>query len=814
LGAGFPLGAYGNADQGHRCSDAVDPPPMKSIDLKLWRDLWAMKGQALAIALVIAGGISTFIMSRSTLDSLQVTRATFYRDYRFAEVFISLKRAPESLRRRVREIAGVDRISTAVNAEVKIELEGFSDPVTGRLVPSSALSGNGLNALYLRSGRFTTPGRPDEVVISEAFAEAHAFKPGDSLIMIVNGRRKRLHIVGIALSPAYIYQIAPGSFFPDFERYAVLWMDRDVLSAATDMVGAFNHLSLTLSADAQLKEVIDRLDTLMRPYGGLGAYGRKDQLSHRLLNEEFRQLEKMAIIFPIIFLGVAAFLLNMVVSRIVGTQREQIAILKAFGYSNRDIGLHYTKLVILIVLIGAIIGFFGGIEFGQLLGGMYMAFYRFPFLEFTLRPEMVLSAILVAIVSALLGTFFAVRKAALLPPAEAMRPEPPTVYRETLLERIGLKRWLGQPSRMIVRHIERRPVKSLLSVIGIALACAIMMVSSFQEDAIDFMVEVQFGRSQREDISISFAEATSYNAMHALKNISGVNYAEPFRSTPVRLHFEHRTYLTVLQGSRSGGDLQRLLNTELETIRLPESGIFLTAHLGKILGLKIGDRLGVEVLTGSRISREVVVTGFVKQYMGVSAYMELTALNRLLEEGNVISGAFLSIDKAQQSEVYDVLKASPKIVGTIIRESAIQSFNDTMGETLLIFTFINTILASTIAFGVVYNSARIMLSERSRELASLRVLGLTRGEISYIMLGELGVLTFAAIPIGFLIGVGFCTYISQNLQTDLYRVPLILEPSTYGLAATVVLFSALVSGLIVRQNLDHLDLVSVLKTKE
>ncbi len=773
-----------------------------------------MKGQALAIALVIAGGISTFIMSRSTLDSLQETRATFYRDYRFAEVFASLKRAPESLKKRVREIAGVDRIATAVIAEVKIELAHFPDPVTGSLVSISDAKADGLNTLYLRSGRFTTPGRSDEVVISEAFAEAHTFSPGDALFIVVNGRRKALHIVGIALSPAYIYQIAPGSFFPDFERYAVLWMDREAISAATDMLGAFNQLSLTLAANAQLKEVIDRLDVLLAPYGGFGSYGREDQLSHRYLNEEFRQLEKMAIIFPIIFLGVAAFLLNVVVTRIVGTQREQIAILKAFGYRNRDIGLHYTKLVILIVIIGAIIGVFGGIQLGHLLSGIYMAFYRFPFLSFTLHPSMVLSAICVAIIAALLGTFFAVRKAALLPPAEAMRPEPPTIYRETLFERIGLKRWLGQPSRMIARHIERRPIKSLLSVIGIAMACAIMMVGSFQEDAINFMVEIQFGRSQREDIAVSFAEATSQSVMNDLENIAGVNYVEPFRAVPVRLHFEHRAYRTAIQGMKSDGDLQRLINTEFEAVTLPASGIVLSGHLGKILGLQLGDRVSVEVLTGNRVRREVVVMGFVKQYMGVSAYMDLKALNRFLNEGNAISGAFLSIDHAQQTAVYDALKASPKIVGTIVRESAIKSFNDTMGETLLIFTFINTLLASTIAFGVVYNSARIMLSERSRELASLRVLGLTRGEISYIMLGELVLLTFAAIPLGFLIGRGFCAYISNNLQTDLYRVPLILEPSTYGFSATVVLISTVVSGLIVRRNLNHLDLVAVLKTKE
>jgi putative ABC transport system permease protein len=787
---------------------------MTALNHKLWRDLWEMKSQALAIALVIAGGVATFIMSLSTLESLKETRAAFYRDDRFAEVFASLKRAPDSLAERIGDIRGVDQVETRVVADVKIDLAGFADPVTGRLVSIPDDREPRLNRLYLRAGRIIEPGRDDEVIVSEAFTEAHGLHTGDALPVIVNGRRKDFRIVGIALSPEYIYQIAPGTVFPDFERYAILWMGRTPLATAYDMEGAFNDVVLTLQAGAHLDDVIDRLDALLAPYGGLGAYGRQDQLSHRFLSEEFRQLERLAWLFPAIFLGVAAFLLNVVVTRQVATQREQIAALKAFGYGNAAVGAHYTKLVVLIVLIGAAIGVAGGARLGSGLSAIYVEFYRFPFLRYQLSAGVIVASILISIGSALAGTLYAVRRAARLPPAQAMRPEPPTVYRATVVERLGVQRWLSQPSRMIVRHIERRPVKSLLSVVGIACSCAIMMVGRFQKDSIDYMVHVQFGLAQRDDLAVTFTEPTSAAALTELTQLPGVLYGEPLRTVPVRLKAGHRSYRTAIEGMQPHGDLQRLLDTDLRLITLPPEGIVLTDFLAGLLDVRPGDQLTVEALEGSRPVREVVVAGLVKQYIGVGAYMRLDALNRLMREGHAISGAALSADERALPFIFTALKEMPRVAGTIVRASAIRHFYKTMGETLLTFTFINTLLAATIAFGMVYNSARITLAERSRELASLRVLGLTRGEISFILLGELGLFTLAAIPLGFLIGRGLCAIIAQHLQTDLFRVPLVLETDTYGFAATVVLIAAACSGLIVRRKLDQLDLIGVLKTRE
>jgi putative ABC transport system permease protein len=787
---------------------------MKSLDRKLWRDLWKMRGQAFAIALVIASGVSSYVMLISVMDSLNITKDKFYKDYGFAEVFASLKRAPEALRNRIHEIPGVDQVETRVVADIKLDIKGFPEPVTARLVSVPDIGSPLLNMLYIGEGRMVEPWKDNEVVVSEAFAEAHRFKPGDSFGAVINGRWRTLVIVGIALSPEFILQARPGAIIPDYKRYAILWMGRNALSAAYDMEGAFNDLALTISDDAILNNIIIQLDGLIDRYGGLGSYGRKDQLSHRFLSEELRGLQRSAEIFPPIFIAVTAFLLNVVISRTIRLQREQIATLKAFGYSNLIIGIHYIKLVFLIVLIGIAGGIAVGAWFGKGLGEMYMEFYRFPYLVYELKPSVVIIASVITIGAALAGTIHSVWKAAILSPAEAMQPEPPARYRKTIIERIGIWHLLSQPTRIIIRNIGRSPTKSFLTITGIALSCAIMIASTFFRDAVDFMIDVQFRLSQKEDMTVSFVGPTSRKAVYELKSITGIEHAEVFRSVPARLKFGHISYLTSIYGIEPDNSLRFILDMNLEPIRLPTDGIVLTDYLGHILDIRPGDMLTVEVLEGDRPVRHVPVIGLVKEYIGLRSYMDLPALNRLMREGNVISGAYLSVDYMYQYEIYRRLIDIPRVVGTVVREDEIRNFYEAQAEALLFFIFVSSILAGTIAFGVVYNSARIALSERSRELASLRVLGYTRAEISYIFLGQLGLLTLAAIPLGFILGKGLCNYIAIALRSDLFRIPVVVEPATYSLAATVVVVSACISGLIVQHRLDRLDLVSALKAKE
>lgn len=788
---------------------------MRALTAKLLRDTWAMRGQALAIAVVVAGGVAIYVMSAGTLSTLSQTRAQYYRANRFADVFADLKRAPAGLADRIARIPGVNEVEHRVRAAANIELPGFPDPITARILSIPDGGQPAMNRLHLRRGRLPDPARDDEILAGDSFCEAHGLAPGDTFDAVINGRKRTMTICGIALSPEYIIQMAAGGNLPDFERYGVFWMNRRPLEAAFNMDGAFNNVVLALERRASAPTVIERLDTLLEPYGGLGAITREDQLSHRYLSEEFKQLETMAFIYPLIFLGVALFLLNIVLARLVGTQREQIAALKAFGYGDPAVGWHYAQFALLVTGLGTALGVGAGSWMGGALTGLYQDFYRFPRLVGAWSPAVPAMAFAFTLPLCLAGTWRAVRRAAALPPAEAMRPEPPATFRKSLVERLGAARLLTQSDRMIVRNLERRPVKALMTATGIAMACAVLMVGMYFGDAVTYIVDFQYFESSREDLSVTFTEPTSYGAYHELLSLPGVLGGEPFRSVPVRLTSGHRSYRTQIQGFVPDPDLRRLVDKSAAPVPLPERGLLLTDHLAtEVLGVAPGDTVTVQALEGSRPVRDVPVAGLVREYLGVSGYMRLDALNRMMREGHAVTGAFLATDAARQDAIYDALNDRPRVAGATARENAIANHMETMERQMLVFGLFATVLAAAIAFGVVYNSARIALAERGRELASLRVLGYTRGEAAAILLGEMAVLTLVAIPVGFVLGHGLCVLVARSLQNDIFRIPMVLEPSTYAFAAAVVLAAALASGLVVARRLAHMDLVEALKTKE
>lgn len=787
---------------------------MRALERKLLRNLWALKAQGLAIAAVVAGGVATFVMSLAALDSLRLTQGEFYREHRFAEVFADLKRAPEPLAARLRELPGVATLETRVLAPVHLQVDGYDQPVTGLAISIPEGRQPALNRLFLRTGTLPEPGRDEQVVVNEAFAEAHGLAPGDRLGMILNGRLQGITIVGVALSPEFIYQIRPGDVFPDYERYAVLWTNRPALASAFGMDGAFNNVVLSLAPDRSAARVVESLDLLLAPWGGLGAHGRDVQVSHRYLEQELTQLEAMARFVPMIFLGVAAFLLNVVAARLIRTQREQIAVLKAFGYTDLAIAGHYLVLVMAIVAVGAVAGVLGGIWLADALGALYQEFFRFPWLRLRLRPQVVIAAVAIAAGASVLGALVSVRAAFRLPPAEAMRPAPPARYRRTVVERLGIGRLLSQPTRIVLRNLERTPVKSMLSVIGIALAVAILVLSGLQEGAVGRMIDVQFRVAQRQDVTVAFNEPVSQRAVHELAALPGVRLVEGFRAAPVILRNGHREYRTSLQGYRPDGQLFRVLDRQLRPIPLDEAGVMMTEHLGKLLDVRPGDRVQVQVLEGRRAQLDVPVAGLVTEYVGVGAYLPQQALNRLLREGPAISGAFLAVAPEALPDTPRRLEAMPRVAGVTLRQRTIDAVRDLMRETLLVYTLFVIVLAGSIAFAVVYNDARIALAERSHELSSLRVLGLTRGEVAYVLVAELALLTLAAIPLGFALGAGFGWLLTRALETDLFRIPFVIEPSAFATAAAVVIAAAALSSLMIGRNLRRLDMVAALKAPE
>ena len=785
---------------------------MQVLHRKLWRELWRMRGQALAILLVIVAGVGVCVMSVSTYDSLQQTRDAFYRETRFAHVFAALTRAPEDIARPVAAWPEVAEVETRITAPVSLTVPGFGDPVTGQLV---SLPDNGLtrlNRLHLVQGRLPGGWQEDEVLVSDAFAEAHRLQPGSTLIAVLNGRQRALRVAGIAISPEFVYQIAPGAMMPDYRHYGVLWMARKPLARAFNLDGAFNSLVLELQPGASERSVIQRLDLLLARWGGVGAVGRADQLSNQFLSEEFNQLRTMAWLFPLMFLSVAAFLLNVVVTRLVSRERAVIALLKAFGYTSRAVAWHYGQLVLLVTGFGILGGLALGACLGELMTGVYTEYYRFPRLIYSLSTPWLVPVAGFTLLATMAGTARAVLTAAAMPPAESMRPEPPERYRLTALERIGLRRWLGAPERMILRHWSRRPARALLALVGMALALGIMMVGNFQQDAVNRMMFVQFHQTMRQDVEVVFSQPRPERALGSLRALPGVLYAEGQRSVAVRLRHGYRQERAALQGLPDERRLQQVLDLDLKPLRLPDDGLLLNEHLARKLGVTAGDTLSVEVLEGARAVREVRVAALSQQYMGMGVYLRQDALNRLLREGPAISSALLAMDPGQADTLYRRLRDMPGVAAVNLRHTLIRSFNDMMQRVLLTFTLINALLGAVIAFGVVYNTVRMALAERSRELASLRVLGYTRQEAAYILLGELAALTLLALPLGALFGWGLCRFMADSLATDLYRIPLVVSAHNLAFSATVVTVSALASGAVAWRKIAELDMVEVLKS--
>jgi putative ABC transport system permease protein len=787
---------------------------MRALTKKLLRDLRHLKGQAVAIALVIAAGVAIFVLMDSMLASLALTQRTYYERYRFADVFASAKRAPLSLSGEIAAIPGVAQIETRVVADVILDVPDLIEPAIGRLVGVPAPRRAMLCDVFLRSGRYIEAGRPDEVLLSETFAKLHDLGPGSVLPAILHGTRRNLRVVGLALSPEYVYNVRPGEMMPDERRFGVLWMERRALAAAFDMEGGFNDVVLRLARGASEPEVIARLDRLLEPYGGRGAIPRSLQTSHWFLENELEQLRGTGRVIPIVFLAVAAFLLNVVLTRIVALERGQIASLKALGYSNAAVAAHYLSLALLVAALGGLLGVAMGAWLGAGMTRLYTEFFHFPILQYRLAVKVAIEGIVIGLAAAGLGALGAVRNAARLPPAEALRPEPPARYRESLLERAGVKRLLSQPARMIVRNLTRRPVRAALSVLGISLGAAMMVVGTFSLDAIHRIMDVQFRLAQRYDAMVSFIEPSSAGVLHEVERLPGVTEVEGFRSVPVKLRFGHRWRQAAVLGLPAAPRLSRILDSETRPVRLPPQGLVMSRTLADILGVNRGDTVVLEVLEGARPVLPMVVADVVDEYIGTNVYSEIGALHRLMREGETLSGAFLAVDRTAEEELYRRVKRSPRVAGVLLKRAAIESFQKTLAKNVAIIRTVNMLFAAVIAFGVVYNSARISLSERSRELATLRVIGFRRGEISYILLGELAALTALAIPAGLLLGYVMSAAILEIFQTELYRIPFVISPRTFARAGVTTFIAAAISAAAVRRRLDRLDLVAVLKTRE
>ncbi len=789
-------------------------PRLAALDRKLVRELWAMKGQAMAIAFVIAGGVSVYLVMAGLLSSLEATRLAYYEHYRFADVWAPVVRAPDSLLDEIREIPGVHFAETRVRVPALFDMPGMAEPATGEVFSLPDYGAPSVNQVHLLRGRFPRPGARDEALVLAAFAEAHRLAIGDSVPATIYGGRENVRIVGIALSPEHVYAISPGQIVPDTRLFGVLWMGRDALSEAVNQEGAFNEAVVRLAHGASSTAVIAALDSLLEPWGAVGAYGREDQLSNAFVSSEIDQLRTMSNVLPPIFLLVAAFLVNVVISRMIAAERNEIGLMKAFGYTDLDVAAHYLKLVAAIGLLGLAIGVGLGAWMGRLLAGVYTEYFNFPAFVFRPDPGAFALVCLVTAVAVAGGAAAAVRRAARLAPATAMTPPAPPDYSRAVGSAVTRLTFLDQQTRMVLRQIVRFPGRAIFTVAGVAASGALLVATLFFLDSMEEMIRTYFSVANRYDVQVTFREPRSTAAWFELLRVPGVLHAEPYRSVPARLRSRHVEERAAVTGHPLAATLSRMVNTDNKAVVPPPGGLVLSRDVADKLRVSAGDMIEVEVTEGRRPTLTLPVTSVTTTFIGSGVRMLLEDLNAVLEEGEVVSGANLLVDPAAMEALYTELKERPAVAGVALQRVAQQNFTALMDQNIGSTVWVYTAFAALIAIGVVYNTVRISFAERQRELASLRVLGFTRGEVSYILLGEIAFLTLAALPLGAALGTGLAWTLVQVMSSDLFRLPFVIDAGTFGYAALVVILVTVVSALLVRRQLDRMDLVGVLKSRD
>ncbi|MBA2661596.1 MAG: ABC transporter permease [Bradymonadaceae bacterium] len=787
---------------------------VKAIDRKLLRDLRHLKGQILTVALVVAAGLGGLVGMHSTLSSIEDSMNTYYERQRFGDGFASAVRAPEALERRIETIAGVQSVHTRVVEQVTVPMPGMIEPAYGPVVSVPAEQQPPMNALSIQRGRYLEAGRADEVIVLDSFARAHGLEPGDSLDVVLGGTWHRLQIVGIAMSPEFVFVARRGEFFPEDESIAVLWMSEQAVQAAFGMQGAFNDVVVTLQPGASKPAFVDALDDLLEPYGGLGAYTRDDHPSNSLVSDELEQLRTLGMTIPIGFLAIAAFLLNVVLSRLVQLQRPEIAALKALGYPDRVISAHFFKFVLVILVLGTVLGTAFGAWIGQNMAGQYAGVFRFPDFAFRMDWQLVAIGMFVSLAAGVAGAFGALRRVTGLAPAEAMRPPAPAIYKRTLLERAGLDRILSGSMRIIVREIERNPVRFALSVLGLSLGVALLILGRFGWDAIDRLLEVQFELAAREDVAVVLSRPMPERVGRSLAALPGVHVVEGQRTVAVRFEHEHRYRDSLIIGYPADGQLRHVVDSQGATIELPPNGMVLSEVLAERLALEPGDRISVRVREGARKELEIEVVGVVDDITGLQGYMRLDALNEALGEPPTITELAMSVEARWRTDLFRRLEEMPAVESAQERSRLQRSVRERLDEGFAFQTLMIVLVASAITIGVVYNNARVALSMRGRDLASLRVLGFTRGEVGFILLGEQAIQVLLALPIGWWLGRWFAILLVAGADPEAFRFPVVISFRTYAFASLITIISAALSGLLVRRHLNRMDLTEVLKTRE
>lgn len=787
---------------------------MRALTKKLFRDLWNLKIQTLTISIIVTGGLALLISSWSSYESLQNSRQNFYDRYIFADLFAEMKRAPQGIEKKLQNIPGISLVEGRIVIDGLASIQGQDEPAVMRLVSLPASGNSILNKLFLRQGRLPVESAEvSEVVLHEAFAKAHGILPGQFVQVLVEGKHQKLQVVGIGTSPEYIYAISSISVLPDDVHFGLMWVPYKTLSRLSERQDSINSISAVLESNANPQAVIKELDRKLAPYGTLGTYQRKDQLSHRFLEDEMKQQKGTAIVTPVIFLSVAAFLVHIIFSRLISLNRPQIATLKALGMSDKEVSMHFFTLVFCMILLGIIPGILFGVYVGKLFAHIYLEFYHFPNLNYTISARAVIAGVFAGLLPAMMGAWQSISRVFKLTPATAMRPPTPPAFQQNLLDKI-IPSGTSPLNKIILRNLFHRPDRLLMITMGMATSLGILITAMSWGGMVSEFMSTQFQRVQRENIEITFLHPVDLNSLQTLRHKKGVLAVEGYRSVPIRIHHLHLKKEIPLTGIPEKPLLRQSIDTNLRPVPLPEYGILLGRFFSERWKIRKGDTVDIEVLDGRQQKFSIVVSGISDEFFGLSATMKIGDLLALLDEAPGVNRVLLTADPAELTHLYVELKNIPEIGSIVFKNFMYRGFQSTMGNIISVATIILISFALAIGIGVIYNSIRVNFAERSWEMATLEVMGMKKNDVFTIIFLEVSLQVLCSLVPGCFIGHWMTVISFSDIHTETFAMPIIIRLETYAKGIMIVILTLLFCSLLMYRMIGRLNLVDALKARD
>ncbi len=792
---------------------------MNVLVKKLWRTIWRTKGQFLAVAAVVTVGIAVYIAMNTAYYNLDRSKELFYRENNFADYYFHVVKAPQAVVKQVEAVPGVAAATGRLQKDVPVLKEG-GGRATARLVSYPLPMAGCVNRLHLLAGQMFT-GHPRsgavEVLVDPQYAKANGLRFNDEITVVAEGRRVSLTVVGTATSPEFVYPMKDAaSLVPEPETFGIVMLPLNQAQQILHMPGQINQVVIKLAPGADEEKVAEQVESLLEPYGNLASYPRKRQLSHAVLQAELDGLLTTSRTLPVLFLGIAAAIQFIMLGRMVKAQRLQIGIMKALGYGNRQIIMHYAGYALAVSAAGALLGSLLGLVLASTISQTYARYFNLPEAIGGVNARALWYGLVLSVSVGLLAGLTAARGVMAVNPAESMRPEPPRGAGQTVLEHWGaLWRRLGPAWKMTLRAVARNRLRFGVTLVGTVFAVGMLVVSMFANDAIDYILQRHFYREQSYDYLVRFTAPVKESELLNIARLEGVYKAEPLLEIPVKMHFRNRERDDVLVGLSPGAALKTVTGVDGRPLALPGEGMLVSSRTAQKLGLRVEDRVTVETLLGIGPARraEVKVLGVSRQLVGDASYVSLDLANRVLRERGLVSGVMLRVDPGRAAGVEQALNDMTAVSSVLSRRQELENFQQNL-DSMIYFTAVMVAFAVVLGFAIVYNSSVIGFAERRRELALLRVLGFTGREVSGLVWREsllqavLGVAL--GLPAGYLMVLGY----ARAISSELYSLPAVVYPATYLLAALGGLLFVAGASLLATRGVSRLDMVDVLKNRD